>query len=147
MATATTSPDGASASPVSRWLGRMPDVRAALAVLGLLFYAVLRIAYSVFYERFGLSPDDLGLGYVDLLVQSVVGTSIVLVVALAAAFFLICEYVGIAAFLRDVLRRDPISETDAWSDISRFVFTVVAVSGFGSGIAAAAGLHGVSSAL
>src|SRR5436309_386329 len=102
MATATRSPDDASASPVARWLERMPDVRAVLAVLGLLFYAILRIAYSAFYGRFGLSPDDLGLGYVDLLVQSMVGTSIVLVVALAGAFVLICEYVGVVAFLGDV---------------------------------------------
>lgn len=125
----------------------MPDVRAVLAVLGLLFYAVLRIAYSVFYGRFGLSPDDLGLGYVELLLQSIVGTSIVLVVALAGAFVLICEYVGVVAFLGDVFRRDKHGEQDAWSDISQFVVTVVTVSGFGAAVTAAVGLHGVSSVM
>ena len=42
-----------------RWPRLTPDIRTALALLGLLFYAVLRIAYSAFYNRFGLSPDDL----------------------------------------------------------------------------------------
>jgi hypothetical protein len=147
MAVAAGPPDGADASPASRWLERVPDVRAVFAVLGLLFYAVLRIATSVFYGRFGLSPDDLGLGYVELLVQSVVGTSIVLVVALAAAFLVICEYVGVVAFFNDIFRRQGTDERDAWSDLSSIVFTVVAVSGTGSAITAAVGLQGVSGAM
>jgi hypothetical protein len=73
------------------------DARTFLAVFGLLLYAVLRIAYSIFYNRFGLTPDDLGLGYVDLLVQSAVGTSVLLVVVLTCTWLLVALYVGLGA--------------------------------------------------
>ena len=33
------------------------DARTVLAVLGIVLYAVLRIAYSLFYNNFGLTPD------------------------------------------------------------------------------------------
>jgi len=39
---------------------------------------VLRVAYSRFYAPFGLSPDDLGLGYVELLAQAAIGAIILL---------------------------------------------------------------------
>ena len=34
----------------------------------------LRVAYVRFYQGFGLGPDDLGFGYLDLLAQAAVGT-------------------------------------------------------------------------
>lgn len=77
------------------WLGDpAAGVTGVLAVFGILLYAVLRIAYSVFYSGFGLKPDDLGKGYLDLLVQSAVGIVLLfsgmllaaaLIVTLAAA--------------------------------------------------------------
>jgi len=33
-------------------------------------YVVLRIAYGRFYAPLGLSPDDLGVGYLELLTQA-----------------------------------------------------------------------------
>ena len=48
--------------------------RVLALVAGLLVYAVLRVAYVSFYQPFGLSPDDLGFGYLDLLAQAAVGT-------------------------------------------------------------------------
>src|SRR4051794_2013281 len=50
---------------ITEWL---TDARSILGVLGLLLFVVLRMAYSRFYGELGLSPDDLGLGYIDLLV-------------------------------------------------------------------------------
>jgi hypothetical protein len=62
---------------------QLTDPRTALAVLGLALYAVMRVAYGRFYESFGLSPDDLGLSYLELLAQSALGA-----VVLAALFAL-----------------------------------------------------------
>ena len=64
---------------------RATGISAALAVAAIILYGVLRIAYSVFYHGFGLTPDDLGLGYGDLLVQSAVGTVLLLVAMLLLA--------------------------------------------------------------
>jgi hypothetical protein len=76
----------AARGPLSGWL---TDGRTVIALVGVLLYAVLRVAYSTFYGRFGLTPDDLGLGYVELLVQAAVG-----VVALIAVYVVL-----IGAFL------------------------------------------------
>lgn len=71
------------------------DARTVLAVLGIVLYAVLRIAYSVFYSNFGLTPDDLGLGYLDLLIQSAVGTVMLLMAMFIVAALVVTVYVGI----------------------------------------------------
>ena len=127
-----------------RWPRLTPDIRTVLAVLGLLFYAVLRTAYSVFYNRFGLSPDDLGLSYVDLLVQSAVGTSVLLLLVVAGASIVFAMLVGIGATVRD-LSRDGRGEPEAgWSAAATLVFGITSV---GSLAAQAVGLHTVSSAL
>ena len=76
------------------------DARTVLAVLGIVLYAVLRIAYSLFYNNFGLTPDDLGLSYLDLLIQSAVGTVILLMVMFVVAALVVAVYVGMFGQLR-----------------------------------------------
>lgn len=73
---------------------RLSDARTALAALGLLLYAVLRIAYSSFYAPLGITPDDLGLGYVDLLAQSAVGAAGLLLAYALLASLIVPIYVG-----------------------------------------------------
>ena len=51
----------------------LSDPKTGITVVGLLLYAVLRISYVIFYESFGLTPDDLGWSYLDLLGQAAVG--------------------------------------------------------------------------
>ena len=80
-----------------RWATDAPTV---LAVLGIVLYAVLRIAYSLFYNNFGLTPDDLGLSYLDLLIQSAVGTVILLMVMFVVAALVVSVYVGMFGQLR-----------------------------------------------
>ena len=46
----------------------------AWAVLGATVYGLLRIDYALFYGRFGVAPEEVGLGYFEVLAQSVVGT-------------------------------------------------------------------------
>lgn len=58
----------------------LSDLRNLLALLSIGLYAILRIAYVRFYAPFGLSPDDLGLGYVELLAQAAIGAVLLIVV-------------------------------------------------------------------
>ena len=53
-------------------------MRATFAVVGVVLYVVLRLAYSAFYGALGLSPDELGIGYLELLAQSAIGACVVL---------------------------------------------------------------------
>lgn len=38
--------------------------------VGVLIYAILRFAYWSFYNRFGVTPEEVGLGYVEILTRS-----------------------------------------------------------------------------
>jgi hypothetical protein len=90
-------PPPGTAPPEEKTLtDRVTDVRTALAALGLLLYAVLRVAYSRFYGELGLAPDDLGLGYIELLVQSAVGAVGLLVAYMVIAALVVPLFVGIA---------------------------------------------------
>lgn len=64
--------------PAETLAAALSDVRAVLAVVGLVLYIVLRVAYDRFYRPLGLSPDDLGLSYFELLAQSAIGAVAVL---------------------------------------------------------------------
>jgi hypothetical protein len=68
---------------------RLRDVTAVLGVAAVVLFAVLRFAYERFYSPLGLSPDDLGLGYVDLLSRSsgLLGISVVFAVLFATVVF------------------------------------------------------------
>jgi hypothetical protein len=131
-------------SAVRRWPRQTPDIRTVLAVLGLVFYAVLRIAYSVFYNDFGLSPDDLGLSYVDLLVQSAVGTSVLLLVVVGSASILFCEFVGLGATVGDIRRG---AKGEPASGLTAAMTIVVVIAGLCAAAADAVGAHAVAGAL
>jgi hypothetical protein len=68
---------------------RLIDPASVLAITGLVAYVMLRAAYLRFYGEFGLAPDDLGLGYVELLTQSATA----LVVPIAYGLPLLALYV------------------------------------------------------
>jgi hypothetical protein len=131
-------------SAVRRWPRLTPDIRTALALLGLVAYAVLRIAYSVFYNRFGLSPDDLGLSYVDLLVQSAVGTSVLLLLVVAGASILFAELVGVVAIWGDLRRT---FKSDSEPPPGGAVTVLLSLVVLGSVVAGAIGLHALAGIL
>jgi hypothetical protein len=47
------------------------NVVPILTVSGLLYYAATRLAAARFYDRFGLRPEDVGLGYPDTIAQTI----------------------------------------------------------------------------
>jgi hypothetical protein len=101
---------------------RVTDVRTVLAVLGLLLYGVLRVAYSRFYGELGLAPDDLGLGYLELLVQSAVGAVGLLVAYTVIAAVAVPLIVGFAYRQLEDLKAFPLSLFVALPGLSAIPF-------------------------
>jgi hypothetical protein len=67
-----------------RWLWRF--VLPVVVVLAALVYGILRQLYATFYGRLGASPEDVGLGYQQMLSLSTV--TILAIVVVSGAFFL-----------------------------------------------------------
>ena len=86
---------------IGQWLA---DARAGLALLGIGLYAVLRLAYARFYEPFGLSPDELGFGYLELLAQSAIGAVVLLLVFALLAWIYVAFFVAVSQDLVDDMR-------------------------------------------
>jgi hypothetical protein len=53
---------------------------ALVAAGGLVIYVFLRHSYNRFYSSFGVSPEEVGFGYADLLVRSAVSTALSILV-------------------------------------------------------------------
>src|ERR1044071_7535101 len=75
---------------------RPGEIATLLALAGAFFYTALRVAYGVFYSRLDAKPEDVGLGYQQILAQSV-GAVALLVIGIVAA-------VGFAALVASMLR-------------------------------------------
>jgi hypothetical protein len=67
----------------SQWLSNIP---ALLTAIGLVLYGMLNMAYSLFYGRLGVNPEDVGLGYAATISRST--GFVVIAVSLSAAVFL-----------------------------------------------------------
>ena len=75
-----------------------------------MLYAVLWGAYAVFYQAFGLTPNDLGFGYFDLLAAAAVGT-VGFTIFLGAGFSLYILVFHVAPFaIRGVWAGDLVQE-------------------------------------
>lgn len=77
--------------------GQLSGVKAALGLFGLALYALLRIAYDRFYAPFGLSADDLGLGYLELLAQAAIGAVLLVLIHGVLIWLMIAIFVEFAA--------------------------------------------------
>ena len=65
------------------------NATAILTVLGVILYGLLNVGYSAFYQQFGISPDEVGLGYFSTLARS---TGLVFIF-LSAALFATASYI------------------------------------------------------
>lgn len=100
--------DRSAESSLSQWLSVVP---AMLTFTGVMLYSVIYFAYSFFYDRLGISPSDVGLGYLEVLSSSPV---LVIIVAVTA-IVLVSRYIrrrlairagGIVRDLQDAQTRD-----------------------------------------
>jgi hypothetical protein len=128
--------DGNTGKPAWRVLlsAVASDPRALIAVIGLVLYAVLRVAYVAFYQPFGLSPDDLGFGYLDLLGQAAVATLVFTALLVVLLWIMIAVILGgiRLAKTRGRLPWEPQEQEDAghkktplWLSVVRFVWTAL----------------------
>lgn len=82
----------------------LSDPKTLVTVTGLLLYAVVRTSYVIFYESFGLTPDDLGWGYLDLLGQAAVTlVGLTAIGGVLLSLYIVFFHVG-APFVRDQVR-------------------------------------------
>ncbi len=83
---------------VSQWLAFAVPL---LSLTGLISYGILKSAYSRFYGELGLRPEDVGLGYTEILGESLVGLALLegLLVAISALVLLTLRLM-IRAYLR-----------------------------------------------
>jgi hypothetical protein len=51
----------------------------AATITAAALYVVLRVSYVMFYNRFGVDPEEVGLGYVQVLTQVATGSLVILV--------------------------------------------------------------------
>ena len=63
---------------------------ALLVLLSIVSYAVFRLASAIFYEPFGIAPEDMGIGYPTLLAQSALGLGVL--VAAGASVMAVAAY-------------------------------------------------------
>jgi hypothetical protein len=59
------------------WPWALANPIAALTLTGLVVYGFLRLSASLFYGRLGVTPEEVGLGYVQTLAQSFLGLIVV----------------------------------------------------------------------
>lgn len=114
--------DGAS-TPVRRfraWL--LDNVVASLSIAGLVVYVSLRWPYSIYYGSLHTSPDDVGLGYTQVLAQSALGVfALAAVAALASTIllFVVGYVLLVSRFLASLraLRNTPTVPTPDGADL------------------------------
>jgi hypothetical protein len=93
------------------WITRLRDLSALLGLAGLLAYGIVDAAYRRFYEMLGVSPEDVGLGYGNVLVRSwgFIVFTVALIGPLAAIY--IRGLWGGFLLLRDILAKSPSQAT------------------------------------
>ena len=92
---------------------------SATTALGVVTYAVLRFDYGLFYDRFGLKPEDVGLGQAELISQSVSGVVLILIL-----FFLELVLLALTVGFLGVLGRETVR---AFRDTRRRYGTLAAI--------------------
>lgn len=68
------------------WLSYLPSLPAVAAVLGLVAYAGLRYAYTRFYTPLGVLPEEVGIGYVQVLAYA--GPSLIVILLVGGNLFI-----------------------------------------------------------
>jgi hypothetical protein len=53
---------------------------AAISLVGAALYVLLRISYVVFYSQFDVTPEEVGLGYVQVLTEAATGSALFIAV-------------------------------------------------------------------
>jgi hypothetical protein len=73
------------------------NVLAALSISGVVLYVSLRFPYAVYYETLHTAPEDVGLGYAQLLAQSALGVFFLAAIAavISTCFIFVVGYLAL----------------------------------------------------
>ncbi len=80
----------------------MKTLISSLTVIGLVTYALLRLAYSAFYDQLSLEPEDVGFGYGGILSQSITGLAF-LIVLFALVGLVVIAFTALAGITAGLL--------------------------------------------
>jgi hypothetical protein len=58
-------------SQLAGWLSTLKDMPAILATVGVLLYGIIYAIYSRYYNLLGIAPEEVGLGYGNILIRSI----------------------------------------------------------------------------
>lgn len=83
---------------LKKWLAA--NVVPALTLIGVTLYVLLRLPYAMYYGRLGTTPEDVGLGYVEMLAQSALGLGAVVFVGVLTVAIVATLVVVFALYAR-----------------------------------------------
>ncbi|HEX9774710.1 MAG TPA: hypothetical protein VGB83_03910 [Actinomycetota bacterium] len=106
-------------------VARVKEYTALLAGLSVVFYAALRMVYVSFYSRFGLVPEEVGLGKAEILAQAAAGPIVLVAFISLLVFAVVWVYVvflpmSISTSLRSMMRSLRIEQADLERARSQF---------------------------
>jgi hypothetical protein len=90
-----------STGPGRAWRFIRDNLAVTLTLAGLLVYSSLRLSAGIFYGRFGFTPEDVGLGYAEILARSLY----TLILLTVYGGLLIFATLWVAGALRIVMQR------------------------------------------
>lgn len=68
---------------------------ALVTILGVVLYGAIRLSYAIYYGKLGLTPEEVGLGYAEILARSAMG----IVVLIMIVVLTITAYTALLSFL------------------------------------------------
>ena len=108
--------ESTTAPSVAQWATANLGLLATLSgLLTAILYGFLRVAYSLFYREFGVTPEEVGLGQAEILAESLLGTLINFLFSLS-----LIVYILILLSVTGILWRSNIQlGLQTWADIHR----------------------------
>lgn len=85
---------------LSEWVAKNPVKSATL--VGGMFYALLWLGYNAFYGKFGVSVGEVGLGYVEILIQAWAYFVVIVVMVFVNIWALVLLFLAILFLLNGV---------------------------------------------
>jgi len=60
----------------------------SLTLLGVFSYLLFRVAFHIYYHHFGVTPEEVGMGYIDILTAQATGGLLLVLVCVAIALYM-----------------------------------------------------------
>jgi hypothetical protein len=84
--------------PGELWRWVRENAVAAFTIAGLFLYGSLRLAAGIFYGRLGVSPEEVGFGYAEMIARSIYGLALLVIIMLLVRFVVMPSLLAIGYF-------------------------------------------------